>query len=44
MAMRTRFRMLHTKAPIPPKTTAILKTRLIVGHESNVWLVAINRR
>ena len=44
MAMRTRFRMLQAKAPIPPTTTAILKTRLIMGHESNVRGVAIDRR
>lgn len=44
MAMRTRFRMLQAKAPIPPTTTAILKTRLIMGQESNVWDVAIDRR
>ncbi len=44
MAMRTRFRMLQTNAPIPPTTTAVLKTRLIVGYESNVWDVASDRR
>lgn len=44
MAMRTRFRMLQANAPIPPTTTAILKTRLIVGHESNVSGGTTDRR
>lgn len=44
MAMRTRFRILQAKAPIPPTTTANLKTRLIMEHESNVWYVVIDRR
>jgi len=43
MAMRTRFRMLQAKAPIPPTITANLKTRLIMGHESNVRAMAIDR-
>ena len=44
MAMRTRFRICQTRAPIPPTTTANLKTRLMMEHESNVWDVATDRR